>query len=161
MKFSESYLGRLRAKVGNDLLQVPGGRIVLLDKNGKVLLQKRSDFGIWGLPAGSPEIGESATESVKREVLEETGLTVATLKCFGYSSNPEYEIITYPNGHVIHCYSLLYYATDWTGDLLASDSETTALEFFSVDSLPKLIRNHRRTLSMYLRFKETGEFQLD
>ena len=134
---------------------------MLLDKNGKVLLQKRSDFGIWGLPAGSPEIGESATESVKREVLEETGLTVATLKCFGYSSNPEYEIITYPNGHVIHCYSLLYYATDWTGDLLASDSETTALEFFSVDSLPKLIRNHRRTLSMYLRFKETGEFQLD
>lgn len=161
MKFSETYIGRLREKIGSDLLQVPGGRIVLEDKEGRVLLQKRSDFGLWGLPAGSPEEGESASTSIKREVLEETGLIVSKLNCFGYSSNPEYETIQYPNGHMIHCYSLLYYATDWTGELIASSDESLELKFFSPDNLPEMVRNMKRTIMMYLRYKETGEFQLD
>ena len=161
MKFSETYIGRLREKIGNDLLQVPGGRIILEDKEGRVLLQKRSDFGVWGLPAGSPEVGDSASESIKREVLEETGLVVSGLKCFGYSSNPEYETIQYPNGHLIHCYCLLYYATDWDGELIESNSESVALGFFATDELPEMLRNMRRTVEMYQRYKETGEFQLD
>lgn len=161
MNFSESYLGRLRTHVGNTLIHVPGGRMVLEDKNGKVLLQKRSDFGIWGLPAGSPEMGESASESIKREVIEETGLIISKLNCFGYSSNPDYEIITYPNGHKIHCFSLLFFTTEWTGDLIETNSESLELRFFSTDNLPEMTPNMRKTIEKYLRYKETGDFQLD
>lgn len=161
MKFSETYLGRLRAKVGHDLIKVPGGRIVIEDAAGRVLLQKRADFGIWGLPAGSPEDNESAGDSIKREVLEETGLHILELDCFGYASNPEYEIITYPNGDVVHCYSLLFISHRWQGRLGAPNEESLELRFFSLDELPEMIANHKRTLEMYVEYKQNGKFQLD
>jgi 8-oxo-dGTP pyrophosphatase MutT (NUDIX family) len=161
LKFSDSYMGRLRQKVGHDLIKVPGGRMVMADAEGRVLLQQRSDFGLWGLPAGSPEEGESAADSIRREVLEETGLEVLELDCFGYSSNPEFEIITYPNGDMIHAYSLLFYSRRWQGQLIESNDESLALAFFSLNNLPEMIPNHRRALQMYRRYKETGQFQLD
>jgi 8-oxo-dGTP pyrophosphatase MutT (NUDIX family) len=161
MNFADSYLGRLRKKVGHDLLKVPGGRIILEDSKGKILLQKRSDFGVWGLPAGSPEEGDTASESIRREVFEETGLTLNHLECFGYSSNPAYEIFTYPNGDQVHCYSLLFYSRDWQGTPIDSNEETLALDFFSPADLPEMTRNHRRTVAKYLVYKQTGQFQLD
>ena len=161
MRCPDSYLGRLRQKVGHDLIKVPGGRIVIEDAEGRVLLQKRSDFGVWGLPAGSPEDHETAADSIKREVLEETGLQVLDLECFGYSSNPIYEIITYPNGDVVHAYSLMFRSRCWRGQLVRSNDESLALAFFPLNELPEMIRNHRRTLDMYLTYNQTGEFQLD
>jgi 8-oxo-dGTP pyrophosphatase MutT (NUDIX family) len=161
MRFSESYMGRLRQKVGHDLIKVPGGRIVIEDADGRVLLQQRADFEIWGLPAGSPEDCETASESIRREVFEETGLHVLDLACFGYSSNPAYEIVEYPNGDCIHAYSLLFLCRCWQGELIQANDETLALAFFPLDALPSMILNHRRTLEMYVTHKQTGQFQLD
>ena len=160
MGFSESYFGKLRKKVGHDLVIVPGGRIVLEDVQGRILLQRRSDFGIWGLPAGSPEEGESASESIRREALEETGLTVIELGCFGHSSSPEHEVFTYPNGDVVHAHSLCFFSRRWEGELSTEDDETLDLRFFHPDALPEMMARHRRTIAMYRRYKETGEFQL-
>ena len=161
MHFAESYLGKLRQQLGSQRIQVPGGRIIMERVDGTILLQKRRDYQRWGLPAGSPELDETATQSILREVLEETGLTVNTVQCFGFTSNPAYEIITYPNGDQIHCYSLLFYTTEWIGERIQSNAETLALEFFAPHELPDILPNHRRTIEMYQRFKETGEFQLD
>jgi ADP-ribose pyrophosphatase YjhB (NUDIX family) len=159
--FSESYIGRLRRQVGHDLIKVPGGRIVIEDAKGHVLLQQRVDFGIWGLPAGCPESNETASESITREVFEETGLEVLELIPFGYSSNPDYEIVEYPNGDLIHAYSLLFVCRRWEGHLIQSNVESLAVVFYALDALPAMIPNHRRTLEMYLQYKQTGQFQLD
>ena len=43
---------------------------------GKVLLIKRRDFGVWLLPGGGIDAGESAAEAAVREAQEETGLEV-------------------------------------------------------------------------------------
>lgn len=51
------------------------GRILVNEKN-EILLQKRSDFNLWGLPGGAIEFGESAEEACVREFWEETGLKV-------------------------------------------------------------------------------------
>lgn len=161
MKFSETYIGRLRRKIGKDLLQVPGGRIVLENQNGQVLLQKRSDFGIWGLPAGSAEVGESGSDSIRRETFEETGLALVHLDVFGYSSNPAYEIVTYPNGDQIHAFSLLFWSNHWTGEMIESNGETLELAFFDLINLPEVIPNHVNTLEKFATFKQTGVFQLD
>lgn len=161
MHFADTYLGKLRQKIGSELLQVPGGRIIMEQADNTILLQKRSDYQRWGLPAGSPELGETATQSIIREVLEETGLTINALGCFGFTSNPEFEVITYPNGDKIHCYSLLFYTQTWSGDRIQSNAETLELGFLAPDKLPDILPNHRRTIEMYQRFKQTGEFQLD
>jgi 8-oxo-dGTP diphosphatase len=74
--FSETYLGRLRQKLGKDILISVAARIVLEDASGKVLFIKRTDFLKWGLPGGHAEENESIGDLLRREVLEETGLTV-------------------------------------------------------------------------------------
>ena len=45
-------------------------------REGKVLLLKRPDPLVWEFPGGKPEEGESLRDTIRREVLEETGLKV-------------------------------------------------------------------------------------
>ena len=51
---------------------------IIVDK-GKILLVKRGcepNKGLWSLPGGSVELGETARDALAREVLEETSLVV-------------------------------------------------------------------------------------
>ena len=66
------YVEELRKLVGKRPILVPGVRAIIRDESGAVLLQLRSDFKIWGLPAGGMELGESVQDALRREVFEET-----------------------------------------------------------------------------------------
>src|SRR5581483_3011454 len=68
------YVEELRRVVGHRKLIMAGVRAVIRDEAGRVLLQKRGDFGTWGLPAGSMELDESIWDTLCREVYEETRL---------------------------------------------------------------------------------------
>jgi ADP-ribose pyrophosphatase YjhB (NUDIX family) len=46
----------------------------LVRREGKILLMRRSDNGLWALPSGLVEVGESLASAAIRELLEETGL---------------------------------------------------------------------------------------
>ncbi len=160
MEFKNSYLGKLRQKVGNQLLQVPGTRIIIENSKNEILLQKRSDFNLWGLPAGSPEVNESISDCIKREVLEETGLTIKDLNVIGCASDPKYEIFSYPNKDKIHNYSLIFYTKKFTGKLTTNDPETLELKWYKINKLPKMIKNHERTIGYFIKYKESGKFYL-
>jgi ADP-ribose pyrophosphatase YjhB (NUDIX family) len=161
MNFEDSYLGRLRKEVGSRLLIMPGFRAVVEDRAGRVLLQKRRDFGVWGLPGGSPDEGESVSMCIEREVFEETGLRLRHFHVFGFASDPNFELTVYPNGHQVHSYALLVWSGDWTGQVRASDEESSETRFFAVDKIPEMLRSEKITLKKYLLYKRTGEFQLD
>ncbi len=52
---------------------------VIIDTQGRVLLVQRGSEprkGHWSIPGGLVELGESLLDAVRREALEETGLTV-------------------------------------------------------------------------------------
>ena len=69
----------------------------------QVLLRRRNiepRYGMWTLPAGFMELGESVAETVVREVLEETGLVVEPVRLIGVYSGRENQF-TYPNGDAI------------------------------------------------------------
>ncbi len=59
--------------------------IAILEKDGKIFIQKRHQkglmAGLWEFPGGKVEAGESIEEALSREVLEETGLRMKNL-CF-------------------------------------------------------------------------------
>lgn len=158
--FSETYLGRLREKVGSRLLMVPGVRIVVENAAGEILLQRRRDIAIWGLPGGGCEEGESVEAAFVRELREETGLTATEYRAVGFSSLPEVETFTYPNGHVIHSYAMLFHVTKWTGEPDLSNDESQALRFFAPDELPEMLPNERKSLDLFLAYHADGEFQL-
>lgn len=58
---------------------------VIFDDRGRVLLQRRADFGFWGLPGGAVEAGETLEQAVRREVKEKTGFDVEVVRLIGAS----------------------------------------------------------------------------
>ncbi len=51
---------------------------VIVDDHGRALLIKRRDNGHWEPPGGVVEAGETLPDALQREVLEETGIKIAT-----------------------------------------------------------------------------------
>ncbi|MFI5342550.1 MAG: NUDIX domain-containing protein [Candidatus Methylomirabilales bacterium] len=121
----------------------PSVAAVITDAEGKILLQRRSDNGLWGLPGGSVEIGESVCQAVLREVREETGLTVEVLRLIGVYSDPRCQIVRYPDNTVVHYISTLFGCRILSGTLTPCD-ETLDLRFFAPTALPQdLVAAHR------------------
>ncbi len=67
--------------------------VVFNDNQTKVLLQKREDFRIWGLPGGHLEPNEGREEAGIRETLEETGYHIEIIDYVGEYHRPQL-----PNG---------------------------------------------------------------
>lgn len=158
--FAESYLGRLRAQVGSRLLLVPGARVVVEREDGRILLQERTDFRLWGLPGGVPDEGEGFPDAAIREVEEETGLRLLDARPFGFASDPAHEVWTYPNGHRCHYFTLLFHARRFEGEPRVADPESMAVGWFHPGEAPHLLPCMARTLKAYARFKATGDFQM-
>lgn len=78
---------------------VTGGAIIR-DNEGRILLQKRSDYGNWGLPGGGMDPGESIEETMIREVFEETGLVVRQYELYSIYSGPRMKY-KYPDGNEV------------------------------------------------------------
>ncbi|MGE6515924.1 NUDIX domain-containing protein [Lysinibacillus sphaericus] len=66
------YIKTMRQMIGHETLLTIGCGAIIEDDIGRILLQKRTDNNIWGIPGGILEIGETFEETVKREVFEET-----------------------------------------------------------------------------------------
>lgn len=135
--FGESYLGQLRALVGNRRLITPAASGIVHDGAGRILLIQRSDNGHWGLPAGSQELGDSILDCLKREVREETGLEVEAATPFAIYSEPRYWFTNmYGNEH--QRFTVAFRVDAWSGTLLTVTDETTDARFFARDELPTL-----------------------
>ncbi len=158
--FGESYVGQLRALVGNKLLLIPGVRIVIEDADNKILLQQRTDFAVWGLPGGNAEPGESLQHVIEREVLEETGLRIEGARPFGFGSDPKRETFTFPNGDKTQFFVLNFHTSSFSGTLTADNDETLRLAWFGTTKLPEMLPNMRQSIKAFLEFRRTGEFQL-
>ena len=120
-----------------------GVAAVILDGQGRILLQRRSDNGLWGLPGGSVEIGDSVRDAIIREVREETGLLVDVVRLIGVYSDPKFQVVRYPDGHVVHYVSSLFACRILEGGLQTCE-ETLDLRFFDAESIPDdLVPMHR------------------
>ena len=116
---------------------------VVFDDAGRVLLQHRADFDMWGLPGGSIEAGETLIEAIVREVKEESGLDVKVVKLIGAYSEPEFTTTRYPDGNVVHYVSLTFECRVTGGTLRPQRGESKAVRFFDPHDLPEpLLRDH-------------------
>lgn len=113
----------------------PGVSGVIQDGAGRILLQRRSDNGLWALPGGSVELGESVRDAIVREVREETGLSVEVVRLIGVYSDPRTQLVRYSDGNVVHYITTLFACRIVAGNLRTCE-ETLDLQFFDPAHLP-------------------------
>ena len=125
-----------------------GVAVIILNEENQVLLQKRSDVGLWGIPSGHIEIGETVSEAAIREIKEETNLDIRIKKLIGVYSEPDSQVFTYPNGRVVHFITTCFLAEITRGELRCNSSESQEIQFFEQQSLPRdLLKMHPQWLN--------------
>ncbi len=135
--------------------KVGGGVGIMIMKNGKILLGKRHDDpekassalrgeGTWTMPGGKLDFGESFEDGARREVFEETGLKLNTIKVTSLNNNK--------NEHA-HYITIGLFCDDFEGEpQVLEPDEITEWQWFSLDNLPspmyfpsaRMIENYKR-----------------
>ena len=103
----------------------------------ELLLMQRSDNAHWGLPGGYVEPGESVPEAARREVFEETGVQVELGRLVGVYSDPERQVIAYPDGRRVQAVNLCFEAFPVGEGEATTPEETLAKGYFPHDGLPE------------------------
>ncbi len=102
------------------------GREVLLVERGKAPAR-----GLWGLPGGAVEVGETTEEAVAREVLEETNLVIKPLELLTVFNSINRD----DEGKVRTHFILFEYLCEYvSGDVVAGDGAPDA-RWVSIDDL--------------------------
>lgn len=135
MPISE-YIRDLRLSIGHKPLLTPGTDAVIYNGAGQLLLIKRSDSGLWGVPGGQLDPLEPPALGVIREVFEETGLKVVPVSLLGVFGGTDTFRLRYPNGDEVNPVVALFECRVVGGELRNRDGEATEVAFFSPDELP-------------------------
>ena len=127
------------------------GVVALIARDGALLLECRSDSGLWGLIGGAVDPHESLRDALHREVAEETHLRVVAYALFGTFSDP-LRIIHYPSGDIVRILTLAYTVAVASFAPLQLSAESTALRFFPPAELPALdiVATHRHIIDHWL-----------
>lgn len=123
----------------------------VLIENGKILLIRRGVepfLGMWALPGGRIEEGESAERCLVREAREETGLDVEPVALVGIYSDPKRD----PRGIV----AATYLCRKLGGNVKGGDDAAEA-GWFDLDALPPLAGDHDRMIRDALRLLESRQ----
>jgi len=115
-------------------------RIGVVDR-GKILLARERDDQRWALPGGWADSWLSPIENARKELQEETGLTVQAVELIGLLDSRRCLSIT---NTPMHAYTLMFRGLNPEGEFKCN-VETSETGWFSVDSLPPLSA-HRTTI---------------
>jgi ADP-ribose pyrophosphatase YjhB (NUDIX family) len=122
--FWEAEEGYVTPKV-----DVRGG---IFEEDRVLLVRERSD-GKWTLPGGWVDINDSPSGAVAREIFEESGYHAKAVKLAALVDK-----LRHPHPPGIHHIYKLFFLCELTGGTPAVSSETDAVQFFPVQSLPEL-----------------------
>ncbi len=110
------------------------GRLLLARASPAITLQGR-----WFLPGGGINHGENPTDSLAREMMEESGLTVSVGPLLDVLS----DVRTIPDGTSLHTVRLVYRVDSWEGTLRPeTDGTTDAVEWFTPEEVRDLPLAH-------------------
>ena len=121
----------------------------ILDSDRKILLVKRGKApfrGMWCLPTGFAETGETVEEAALRELEEETGIKGKI--------NRLLDVDSLKNRFYGDLLFLTFVVDQIGGEMIAGD-DSAAVRFFPVEKIPRLaFRSNTKAVQAYIRAKE-------
>ena len=100
--------------------------LVMLKPDGVLLVRRARapSLGQWALPGGAQELGETAEDAARRELMEETGLAAGSLHLAAHVDTIHRDAV----GRVQYHYTILDFATRWLGgEPVAGDDVSEAV----------------------------------
>ena len=106
---------------------------VLIKPNGDFLLTSRPPGkvyeGYWEFPGGKLEAGESVEQALRRELIEEIGITIGSVHAW------KVELVDYPHAYVRLNFCKVF---DWSGELQMREGQSFAWQSLPVAVQPVL-----------------------
>ena len=131
----ELIMQRFRAELGYITPKI-GVQCALFNTEGQLLLEKRADDQLFGLPGGWVDTGETPEMALVRELKEETGLQVKVDGLIGFYTRLPGE---YAQPHTsVH---ILYHCTS-TGGELALSHESLEMGFHDPHTIHNWHKDH-------------------
>jgi ADP-ribose pyrophosphatase YjhB (NUDIX family) len=117
---------------------------VVFNEKREVLLAKRTDNGLWCIPGGHVDLGETLAQACLRELYEETGLKSEVVRLVGVYSDTKgsLHIAQGPEWHTVR----VSFVCKVTGGTLTPSEETSEIRYFNVRELPPLITDHAQRI---------------
>lgn len=125
-----------RAMTDDSLTIRPGVAGVVVGDEGNILLHRGSVGDGWAPPSGAVEPGEDLHAALRRELREETRLEVEIGRLVGVYSDPQFQVVRYPDGSSVHFVTSLFTCQVQAGPLAGSDGGT-AWAWFAPGSFPE------------------------
>jgi ADP-ribose pyrophosphatase YjhB (NUDIX family) len=114
-------------------------------RDGEILLVRED--GLWGLPGGWVDVGESASEAAVREVLEESGYETRAVKLLALLDRDRHGY----EPHAWHIWKAIVLCELAGAEQRPLESETDDAKFFARDALPKSLRSGAATPALIER----------
>lgn len=123
---------------------VPAACVVLINDHNRILLVKRRVApkpGMWCLPGGFVESGETPEQAAVRELQEESGLTGRINALIGVTTSP---------GSLYQSIMMVaYLVTSFSGSIIAGD-DASDVAFFDPNHLPDIaFESHQSFIRLY------------
>ncbi|HQT46971.1 MAG: phosphohydrolase [Acidocella sp. 20-63-7] len=109
---------------------------VILLRGAQILLIRRGKppgLGLWSLPGGKQELGETAQACARRELLEETGLTCGELTLIAHADSIHYDA----QGRIKYHYTILDFAAPYLDGDAAPGDDVTQTAWASLEELDR------------------------
>jgi ADP-ribose pyrophosphatase YjhB (NUDIX family) len=150
-------------KIGNLFTQERDGyqtpkvdiRGVVFNDSGEILMVKEKVDGCWSLPGGWADVGYTPAEVAVKEVQEETGLDVKTVRLLAVIDKRNHPHP--PEGWYV--YKIFILCKKIGGEIFENTTETSDIQYFNLENLPTLSepRNVYSQIKMMFEYRDNPE----
>lgn len=136
---------------------------LIIYKDGKILLQKRSDNGKWAIHGGGMELGETYLDTLNREVKEELGVVPKDPKLMGIFSGEKLFHTYEKSKDQVYVLNHVFICSEFEGSFDFVDKEVENMKWFDIKNLPQeeIFEINKPIINSIKKYIDTGEVIID
>ena len=134
----------------------PAADAAIFDNDGGILLIRRADDGLWAMPGGAYEMGETPAEGAVREAAEETGMLVEAEDLIGVYDSRFCGTVS-----SLQLFQFVFLCRPVGQGQASTPHEITEMGWFAEEDLPALSPGHAVRVPDAFRFRRERRTFID